>query len=420
MKARVQDHYTYAVTAILALTAGNAAASGFQLQEQSTSGLGLAYSGMAVAAQDASTVFWNPAAMSSFSGSDVAFPTEYIKPSTTFSEAAPGGSTYKAFGGGGDAGVSSLVPAVYARTALAHGLAVGLAINAPFGLSTRWYTPWAGMFHAVKSKSETLNINPAISYRLNDFLSLGAGVSYQRLKATLTNAVTPLVPSAEARLDGSDWAWGWNVGALVEFGEGTRLGLTYRSATDYTIRGKLSFNNPALAPLGSGARAALQLPRTASLGLSQQWGSKVRVLADYTWTGWDSIQSLTVVATDGANAGAVVANDALNFANSWRAGLGVEYQANAAWLLRAGLAYDRSPVQDAYRTPRLPDDDRKWLAVGARFAPGSRWSLDVGYAYLWVLNGASELAPQGPVPGSLLGTYKSHITIVGAQASFHF
>ena len=199
--------------------------------------------------------------------------------------------------------------------------------------------------------------------------------------------MTPLIPSAQARLGCSDWAWGWNVGVLVDFGQGlgSRLGVTYRSAMDYTIGGTLAFNNTALAPLGSDVRATLRLPQTASLALSQQLGSKIRVLADYTWTGWDSIRSLAVVATDGLSASAIVANEALNFANSWRAGLGLEYQAAPSWLLRTGIAYDRSPVQDAYRTPRLPDNDRKWLAVGARFAPDSRWSVDVGYACLWML-----------------------------------
>jgi long-chain fatty acid transport protein len=245
-------------------------------------------------------------------------------------------------------------------------------------------------------------------------------VSYQRLKATLTNAVTPLIPSAQARLDGSDWAWGWNVGALIDLSHGTRVGLTYRSSTDYTIHGTLSFNNPALTALGSGAEASLRLPQTASIGLSQQLTPKLRAMVDYTWTGWDSIQSLTVRATNGPHAGAAVANNALNFSNSWRAGLGVEYQVSSPWLLRAGIAYDRSPVQDIYRTPRLPDNDRRWLAVGGRFAPNDRWSVDFGYAYLWLLDAPSQLAPTGPVPGSLIGTYHSHISIFGSQLSFRF
>src|SRR5437762_2456358 len=90
------------LSAVLATAAGDAGASGFQLQEQSTSGLGVAYAGMAAAAQDASTVFWNPAAMSTRSGWEAALPSEYIRPSTSFTEQNPG-STYQSFGNGGDA-----------------------------------------------------------------------------------------------------------------------------------------------------------------------------------------------------------------------------------------------------------------------------------------------------------------------------
>ncbi len=403
---------------------GGAAAlgSGFQLQEQSASGLGVAYSGMAAATQDASTAFWNPAGMSFLPGSNFSVAVHYLLPSFQFESAgpAPAGSTYNAFGNGGDAGVSSVVPALYGKMDLGSRWALGMAVNAPFGLSTEWNNQWAGMFHAVKSEVETLNINPTLSYKVNDVLSVGVGVSYQRLKATLTNAVSPLVPTARATVDGSDWAFGWNAGVLADFGQGTRVGLTYRAAASYTVDGDLSFNNPAFSALGSNINVDVRLPRSLSIALSQRLGPRLRALVDYSWTGWDSIQALTVVATSGAAAGQAVSTTDLNFQNSWRAGLGFEYQASPAWMLRAGIAYDRSAVRDAFRTPRLPDNDRKWLAAGAKFAPDDRWSLDIGYAYLWVKDAPSELAPAGPVPGALRGTYESNTSILGVQGSYRF
>jgi len=112
--------------------------------------------------------------------------------------------------------------------------------------------------------------------------------------------------------------------------------------------------------------------------------------------------------------------DALNFNNSWRVGTGVEYQTPTPWLLRAGIAYDRSPVQDLYRTPNLPDDNRRWLAAGARYGHGDSWSVDFGYAYLWIQDAPSELGTSGPLPGTLFGTYRSHVSIFGVQAAVHF
>lgn len=402
-----------------ALVSSAALASGFQLQEQSASGLGVAYSGMAAAAEDGSTVFWNPAAMSQLGGSGFALAADYVIPSFKFSS-APGGSTYAAFGNGGDGGVSTLVPALYGYATINPQLALGIAVNAPFGLSTEWDSPWAGMFYGIRSKVETLNINPAVSWKPNQFLSLGAGVSYERLQATLTQGVTPLIPSAQARVDGNQWRWGWNLGALLDFGQGTTVGATYRSAIGYTITGNLGFNAPSLAPLASGVQARLRLPQTFSIALAQKLTPQLRLLADFTATNWDTISSLTIVATTGPAAGTPVGNTPLNFKNSWRAGAGFEYQATPQWLLRTGMAYDRSPVQDEFREPRLPDNDRTWLAVGARFEPSPGWAIDAGYAHLWVKNGPSELTPPGPLPGALTGSYHASVNVVGLQLSAHF
>lgn len=399
-------------------------ASGFQLQEQSASGLGVAYSGMPAAVQDGSSAFWNPAGLSLLPGSGATVAVQYVIPGITFRSAGgpPSGSTYAAFGDGGDAGVSSWIPAMYGYSTLADKLSVGLVVNAPFGLSTNWQGQWAGMFRAVKSRVETLNINPVVSYQINEFLSVGAGVSYERLKASLTRAVTPLVPGAQGRLDGDDWSWGWNLGLMLDLRQGTRVGVTYRSNIDYDISGTLAFNSPALAPLGGGAHTSLRLPRTAALGLSHQLTAALRLLADYSWTGWNSISALSVVATSGASIGQVVLSDALNFRNSWRAGIGAEYQLSQPLLLRAGFAYDRSPVQDAFRTPRLPDNDRKWFAVGARYACANGCSVDFGYAYLLIQDTPSRLATTGlvPVPGALIGTYKLHTHVLGVQVAAHF
>jgi len=211
---------------------------------------------MAASTEDASTVFWNPAGISQgITGIEISGASLYINPTTRF-RSSTGSSTLD----GGDGGVSSLVPSLYVRAPLRSNVGVGLAINALFGLSTDWDAQWAGMYRAFISKSETLNINPAVGMTVGPYLSVGAGVSNKRLKAKLTNAVTPLVPGSEGRLDGSDWAWGWNVGARADFPIGTRVGLTYRSHTDYNIGGTLGFNKPVLAPLDSNVRTSLRLP----------------------------------------------------------------------------------------------------------------------------------------------------------------
>jgi long-chain fatty acid transport protein len=398
----------------LALIALRAESAGFQLQEQTVSGLGLAYSGMPAAAQDAGTAFWNPAAMSLLHGANVAVAAHLIDTSFEFTSA---GSTYDQFGDGGDAGGGTWIPALYGTIEINPRVAIGLAIDAPFGLKTDWDIPWAGEFHAAKSEVETLNVNPTAAFRINEHVSLGFGIGYQQIEATLTTAVTPLLPTALGKLDGDDWAFGWNVGALFEIDQSTRIGVTYRSAIDYSISGDLTFDDPALSPNNADIEADLELPDTVAVGFWHEFASGMRVLVDYTWTGWDSVQSLTVVEATSSQPVSVIA---LNFENSWRAGVGLEYPLNAKWLLRAGAALDRTPVEDRLRTPKLPDEDRRWLAFGARFAPGEQWTIDAGYAHLWVDDASSELAPPGPVPGALIGEYDSSSDIFGVQASFRW
>jgi long-chain fatty acid transport protein len=413
-----------AISALGAALAGfgtGALASGFQLQEQSASGLGLAYSGMAAAVQDASTVFWNPAGQALLPGIQGAVSLNYVDPSIKYQDGPsppPAVSNFNPLAGnGGQGGQSAVVPALYGSWMINPQWSVGLGINAPFGLETEWDSPWQGQFHAIKSKIETININPTVAFKVNNAIQLGAGIGYQRLKATLTQAAN-LAGTGIAQVEGDDWAWGWNVGALFALGPDTRIGLTYRSTMKYTVDANLTRTG---LPVAVPVKADIELPDTFSVAVSHQLNQKIRLLADWTWTGWNSIQQLTI---NSALTGTPVSNTNLNFKSSWRVGGGIEYEVSQPLLLRGGLAYDTSPVQDQFRTPRLPDNDRVWLSFGARYKPSPNWWLDFGYTYIWVHDGPSELTPNAIAPpvanGNLVGTYTSHINILGAQASFKF
>ncbi|MCZ7566655.1 MAG: outer membrane protein transport protein [Burkholderiales bacterium] len=258
-----------AVGALFASTGATALASGFQIQEQGASGLGVAYSGQAAAVHDASTVFWNPAGMSLLPGKQGVAALHYIIPDTKFSDS---GSllTPLGLGNGGNGGESALVPAVYGTWMINPQWSVGLAVNAPFGLATEWDQPWVGHLHAIRSEITTLNINPTVSFKVNNMLSLGAGLSYQRLEAELTNAANA-AGTIVGKVDGDDWAWGWNIGALIAVTPATRIGLTYRSSIKYTVEGDLTFNSPALAALQSSVEADVKLPQVFGISVSHQF-----------------------------------------------------------------------------------------------------------------------------------------------------
>lgn len=441
--------------------------AGFQLFEQNASGLGNAYAGQAAAAEDASTVFFNPAAVTRLPGQSAAGGLALIKPKVEFDNGAScapyvgagagtstcplgqGGNLGHAFGSdGGDAGGWAAVPsAYYAWEAVPNRLWVGAGLNAPFGLATEWDAGWIGRFQAIKSEVQTVNLNPTVAWKVNSLVSLGGGLNAQRLSAELSNSVsyravalasgvgaiiagTPAGAEGVATVKGDDWGFGWNIGAMFDFSPSTRLGLAYRSKVKYRLEGDVTFADrpAALAPVPQVAdgnvTAEIELPDTFSIALAQQIGPSVQLVADWTWTGWNSIQDLTIVRASGPLSGQTLTSTPLRFKNSWRAGLGANYQINSAWKVRTGIAYDKTPVRDEFRTPRLPDADRTWFALGAQWAFAPQAALDFGYAYLVIKDGSSNLANQETATsaprGSLVGNYKANVHILSAQVRWMF
>ena len=266
-------------TAVLSLAASQALGSAFALQEQSGSGLGNAFAGGAAAAEDASTIFWNPAGMSRFSSIQTVAAGSLICPSAKFSDSGSQPAALQPLGGtGGDAGSCAVVPALYLAVPINRQWSFGLGVNAPFGLKTEYDSDWLGRFQAIKSKVETINVSPVVSFRVSDMVSIGAGADWQRIKATLTShanyggafalgvqqgaaagqipltAVTPLLAAAaglesNADVSGNDSAWGWNIGALIDLDKQTRIGAQYRSKIKYNVSGSANISNPPLPTL---------------------------------------------------------------------------------------------------------------------------------------------------------------------------
>src|SRR5690606_33346994 len=132
---------------------------------------------------------------------------------------------------GGDAGDVSLVPNFYFTMPIGDSLHFGVGVGVPFGLTTEYDDNWVGRFQGIKSELTTVNINPAVSFKVNEMLSVGVGINYQVIDAELTNAIVTPLPGVEgrAKLEADDDGWGWNAGILFEPVAGTRIGFAYRS-----------------------------------------------------------------------------------------------------------------------------------------------------------------------------------------------
>lgn len=397
------------LAACLTLAAcGSAAhAAGYALIEQNASGLGNAYAGQAASAQDASTIFFNPAGMTMLPDRQVALAGHLIKPQAEFS----GGVTPNIGGGnGGDAGGLAFVPNAYFAFRLTPDVHLGIGAFAPFGLKTDYDSTWVGRVHAIESELKTINVNPSIAWKLNDTLSLGAGVSIQYIEATLTNATGAGLPPVIGAVKGDDYGWGFNLGLLWKASERTRFGLAYRSKIDHTLEGDLKMNGAVVvAPV----YADVTLPDSASLSAFHRINDRWDVMADVSWTSWSRFDVLNVVNA----AGVSVTSTPENWDDTWRVSVGANWRLNDRLMLRGGIAYDETPVSDRYRTARIPDEDRTWLAFGAQYRLSPQSLIDVGYAHLFVKDARID---ELRTPLTLRGEYDSAVDILSVQLTHTF
>lgn len=394
---------------LLAIASGSAHAAGFALIEQNASGLGNAYAGAAAVAEDASTIFFNPAGMTLLPDSQLAMAGHLIKPTIEFS-----GSVSPAVGGnqGGDAGSWALVPSTYIARRLTPQLHAGLGINAPFGLKTHYDDDWVGRFQAVESAAKTLNLNPSLAWKLGETLSVGVGLNVQRMEATLSNRVSPSEPDSMAKIDASSYGWGYNLGLLWQAGAHTRIGLAWRSGVEHELEGRIKVRNSALLTSGR-VKADMRLPATASLSVLHRLSADVDLLADATWTGWSSFDRLSVSYANGTP----ISSTPENWNDIMRYSLGATWRMNDRLSLRGGIAYEDAPMSNAFRTPRIPDGDRTWLAVGAQYRLSRQGAVDVGYAHLFFRDPTLSKSGGGT---TLNGRYSSAVDILGAQYTHTF
>ncbi len=454
--------------AILALGATQAWGTGFQLNENSASSLGNAFAAGAAFTDDVSAMWWNPAALSQFPRIQGAAALHIITPSIKFSNNASLPATNQPLGGnGGDAGGNNFVPNMYVVVPINAQWSFGLGVNAPFGLVTEYDDGWLGRYQALKSEIQTINVNPAVSWKISPTLAIGAGVNYQYVKATLTNnvnysgalltaaagnGIAPGSPTfnaiagatggldSKATVKAEDGGWGWNVGVAWDATPELRLAASYRSEIKYNATGDINFDNPTPAPpAGSppqlvGTIAALSagvnsqalygrsvstditLPATANLSMHWQLDPKWEVMADAQFTGWSSIPELKFTASSGPALPATP----LNWDDTWKFAIGASYRVNDQWKVRFGTAYDQTPVTNA-PTPRLPDSDRYWFAVGGQYKYSPNLAFDAGFVYIdgksadFNRNDGSTAAY-----GLINGTYDASVTIFSLQGTYTF
>ncbi|MFN0219454.1 MAG: OmpP1/FadL family transporter [Hyphomicrobium sp.] len=382
--------------AALAAATSMAAAGGFAPHEQSAVFLGSAFAGSA-AGGSLGSMFWNPAALGQFNGVNSESAYSLILPNT---EITSTGSTLDAFGtSSGDIGDTAILPASYFSYQLNEQIVLGLGVNAPFGLTTDGNFSWAGSVFARESKITTYNFTPTVAYRVAPGVIVGAGLQIEYIDAQLRQAFgAPGGPTAAIK--GTDTAVGFTAGILLTPTAGTSIGLGFRSMIEHELDG--TFHIAGVAAKND-VSANVDLPEIVTLSLRQDLMPAWTLLGSVEWTNWSRLDQL-LVTCDAAGApacgapGATLALLPLGWDDGWFFSLGLEHEYSSQLTLRAGAAYEISPIQDAEgRTIRVPDADRFWLSAGASYKYSEWTTIDVAYAHVFVEDASTvQLAP-GPV-----------------------
>ncbi|MEP0354311.1 outer membrane protein transport protein [Paraglaciecola sp.] len=383
------------LTAGLSVFSLNALSAAFQLSEHSASGLGRSFAGDAAVAENASVVARNPALMSQFTESQLSIVGTFVLPDVSLEgESAPAYSSAEAIDDDSIA-PNALVPATYFVMPIDDKTAVGFGLFSHFGLATDFPEDYAAGQIAGKTEIVTVNFNASASYKVNDALTIAAGLNFIYAEAELTRHAGvgfPLYLQANfgstlgvvgdtevAYLEGDDTGYGWNVGLAYDLDENSRFGFHYRSSTDITFKG--DYGNELPAALGGlegtvlPGSLNLELPAMAEFSGSHQLNEKYGLHYSINWTQWGSFKQLEAYV-EGSDT--PVFSKTENFSNSFRYSIGGDYQLNDQTTLRAGIAYDKTPTDPNHLSISIPDTDRVWLSAGATYALSDSSTIDVG------------------------------------------
>jgi long-chain fatty acid transport protein len=435
-----------ALACALLFTGSPAIAAGYGLKEYSADAMAAAYAGAAATGSDASYLAYNPASLAGVSSTDFAVDTVIILPGSRGAYTSATTSAGNPTGGRlGPAGFISgaIVPAFALRHRLTDRLAIGISVDAPFGLKTDYPMGWAGRYYGLKSELLTINAKPTVSYQVTPEVSIGAGLQVEFAQATLTSAIDTgtlgalngipgSVPGGQdsfARLSGKNWAFGYTAGILATPADGLSIGLAYHSSIRHDFKGPLTFNLDS-AGIGATIRSLtglfantrqsspLTTPDIAEFGIRKDFSEHWTVMLEADWIGWSRFHELRVMAANPLQPDDVTT---ARWHNTMFGSLGAEYRASEDWTFRFGTAYDQSPVPDATREARIPDADRIWLSAGVRWKMNDDFYLNVTASRLFFLKTDVMLNPAIPgaaLRGTLSGTTESYANVAGFQLTY--
>ena len=374
----------------VAMASSQLFASGFALNEQSVSGMGTGFAGRSSSADDASTVYGNPAGMSRLNGQQITGGVAAIDASTDIKASGTATGSNK-----GDMVPFTAVPFGFYTNKLNDQWAIGFGVYAPFGLVTDYESGYQGRSLGSKSEVKVMTFQPTVSYAFNDRVSIGFGPTFNRISGVLESDRTtiPGQPDTNVKIKGDDTALGFNVGVLVQATDTTRVGLTYHSKVKYKLEGHTEVSGPANTQVALSnnrydASLKIDTPESWDASVTQDMTDAWKLYGGATWTRWSRLKEITV-NNEGVNASSGLAgaqiktiNEPQNWHDTWAYAVGTSYQVTKQVVLRTGLTFDQSPTNNTDRSPRIPTGDRTIFSLGLGYKVMDNMTVDVAYSYL--------------------------------------
>lgn len=414
--------------------ASQAMAAGFALNEQSISGMGTSFAGRSSSAEDASTLFGNPAGMSRLDREQVNFGAAVIKANSDIKNAS--GSFSTPLGGGPTAGSNdgdmvpvTAIPMGYYVKPIDDKWAIGVGLYVPFGLSTDYESGYQGRYFGDYSEVAVITVQPTVSYRFNDKLSVGFGPTLNHISGELQSATPGAAGDGRVKVTGDDNAIGFNAGILYEFTPNTRLGATYHSKVKYSLEGDTKLTGPSYGPFaGTKYDASLDLttPESVDISMTHRLNDRWTLYGGAMWTRWSRFESL-IIENEGMSPALPSTVQTIveeqDWHDTWSYAVGAAYKLNKQWTLRTGLAFDQSPTNNLHRSPRIPSGDRTAVSFGLAWDPNEDVTLDLAYTYLWEEDTSidrSKSYQNGALVQNYNATFENSAHGLGASLTYRF
>jgi len=417
-----------ALLAAAACSAMPAAAGGLFLYEFGTAEVGLAAAGYAARAQDASTAFTNPAGMTRLDGTQVLAGGQLMRLNTRFSI---GEGTTPALGsgdGGRVFGSNGVVPGggLFVTHSVSPDLKLGFAATGNFGSILDYDAGWVGRYRAQEVTLLGVSFVPSVAYRVNEHLSLGAGINVMYGVMDQKVAVNNVVPgAADGRLEFDDTAWGMggNLGLLYAWSPTSRVGLTWISEVklDFKAQPQFSGLGPVLstllrnrglldAQLNADVRVPQQVMASGYTQIDDRWA----VMGNVGWQQWSRFGEVEIGIDNSNNP--VGLTTAIPFRDTWHVAAGAQYQLSGPWKLNFGVAYDSGFQSGSRVTPLLPVNSAWRFGLGGeqQLSPTAKWGIAGSVIYGGTLDveSTSALSPALGGRGSLVGEYRNTAAVV--------